>query len=366
MQISKQDIMNKMRDKYQEILKLEGKVYIFGTGLLGMFVQEQLEKNHIEIAGFIDNNPQKHNQNYGEYTVHALDQISKQDNIIIASIIYWHDMRLQMEEQGYTKFICYEELAFCDARFPVYNQSFQGMVDKLIENREEYLQIFEILEDEKSKEILDNIIKFRYSFDTCYTEKAYCLSKLSGNQYFDREIVYPSSNEIFVDGGGYNGDSAMEFIQWSKENYKKILFYELDDIMVGHAKKNLERYSNIEYMNVGLGKQKETLLYDGMNSGGGGIISEAGSMSVEVAALDEKNEAVTFIKLDIEGFEQEALAGASKTIKKHLPKLAISVYHKPEDLYAIAKYIRQLEPRYKFYLRHYSNVYADTVLYAIL
>ena len=74
---------------------------------------------------------------------------------------------------------------------------------------------------------------------------------------------------------------------------------------------------------------------------------------------------VTFIKMDIEGSELEALRGASKTIQEHSPKLAISVYHKPEDIIDIPLFISEINSGYKFYLRHYTNWSVDTVLYAI-
>ena len=69
--------------------------------------------------------------------------------------------------------------------------------------------------------------------------------------------------------------------------------------------------------------------------------------------------------MDIEGAEYKALLGAEKTIKKYKPKLAICIYHKPEDVWEIPWLIHQFNPNYKFYLRHYSLTSPETVLYAI-
>lgn len=68
--------------------------------------------------------------------------------------------------------------------------------------------------------------------------------------------------------------------------------------------------------------------------------------------------------MDVEGSEMVALEGAKKTISKYKPKLAISVYHKPEDVLEIANYILKMVPEYNFILRHYTDGSNETVLYA--
>lgn len=102
-------------------------------------------------------------------------------------------------------------------------------------------------------------------------------------------------------------------------------------------------------------------------------VGEAGkySGSTNTLSIDDLTEnvikgPVNFIKMDIEGAEVPALEGARKTIEKYGPQLAISVYHKPDDLYTIPKLIKGIRGDYKFYLDYYTSVGYEIVLYAVL
>jgi hypothetical protein len=92
-----------------------------------------------------------------------------------------------------------------------------------------------------------------------------------------------------------------------------------------------------------------------------------GGIRVGVVGIDEvvKEEPVTFIKLNIEGAESEALAGARQTILKFRPKLAIAAYHRPDHLWSLAGILADMRCNYRFYLRQHDIGIVETVLYAI-
>ena len=87
---------------------------------------------------------------------------------------------------------------------------------------------------------------------------------------------------------------------------------------------------------------------------------------IRMIALDDISEEIKvgFIKMDIEGEEFRAVQGAQKTILRDKPLLAISVYHRRGDVLAITNYLHELVPEYHFWLRHYSPISLETVLYA--
>jgi hypothetical protein len=95
-------------------------------------------------------------------------------------------------------------------------------------------------------------------------------------------------------------------------------------------------------------------------------ISDDGSLLVNADKIDNLCPDATFIKMDIEGSEMDALYGAKETIIRNKPKLAICIYHKPEHLYQIPLLIHEWVPEYKLYIRHHSHYDSETVLYARL
>ena len=96
-------------------------------------------------------------------------------------------------------------------------------------------------------------------------------------------------------------------------------------------------------------------------------IYEDGDVEIEVKALDNTvfKDAPTYIKMDIEGSEMEALKGCKKIIQQYKPKLSICIYHNAEDLFDIPIMIKEMCQDYKLFIRQYANSRFETVCYAI-
>ena len=185
-------------------------------------------------------------------------------------------------------------------------------------------------------------------------------------QYFD--MFSPGEKEVFVDAGAYNGDTMFDFLEWNNGSEYKIYSMEPLTHMCEHIQSRLAKYkiSNVEVLNYAAWHKKESLefLEDGEGSS---IVTSGGKIFAKGNTIDNlvSEDKVTFIKFDIEGAELNALKGASKTIQRNQPKLAVCIYHKPLDILEIGRYILSLNPNYKFYIRHYTLTMYDTVLYAV-
>lgn len=232
--------------------------------------------------------------------------------------------------------------------------------EDFLANFERYKEVFSLFHDTKSKEIFTKVLNFKISFDYTFMQG---FTNNFAEQYFDFEILPKFKNIAFFDGGGYVGDTAQEVIK-NYPDFKKIWLVEpiLNNIRI--AKRELGDYENIEFLTFGVGVKKETLFIDDVKSFSN--IYGNGTQSVEIETIDHLiKESVDFIKLDIEGAEQDAIDGAKNTILNYHPTLAICVYHKAEDWYKIPEKILAIRKDYKIYFRHYMEGIFESVMYFI-
>lgn len=261
----------------------------------------------------------------------------------------------------------YEILPIIDNTFQTWGMAFKEMVEKLDIYRNQYAALFEKCNDEISKDVLDCVLNYRFTLEETWLEIAYNNSVLSGGcEYFDREILCPQKDEVYIDCGGYTGDTVLKFLEFAKNNYKKVYYLEPNEVVYKKGEENLKNIENVTFIKAGVGSCSGIFRFSGEGIVDSGHMDEKGTECIEVVSLDECiSEMPTFIKMDIEGAERDALCGAYEIIRKSRPRMAICVYHKPEDLFEILKLIDSWELNYHYYFRHYSKGMAGTVLYCI-
>lgn len=190
-------------------------------------------------------------------------------------------------------------------------------------------------------------------------------------EYFPEDIIAFNNNEVFVDAGFYKLETSLELRRRCPE-LKKVYAFEPDpeNFKACEAKKAQSNFEEVQMLPFGTWSHKDTLYFANEGTSSAAIVNEETPLSIDVMSIDEiacyeGSPKVTFIKMDVEGSELESLKGAKNIIQRDRPKLAICIYHKPEDMVEIPLYIKELVPEYKLYVRHHSNYITETVLYAI-
>lgn len=238
----------------------------------------------------------------------------------------------------------------------------QNAVKYFTEHQKDLEFVASLLADDLSKEVYFDAIRYR---QTHHPKDAPSYSK--HNQYFVKDLVDFTDAEVFVDCGAYDGDTMKEFIKASKGNYQSIVCFE----PVEEYHKRLEKRGkgkSVTAIRAGVYKETTTLKFNAEGGKGSSIaIAAEHTITVPVRAIDDVLECknATFIKMDVEGAELDALKGAKETIRHNHPKLAICIYHYHRDFVEIPKWIHALVPEYKLYVRHHSFSVNETVLYAI-
>jgi len=179
-----------------------------------------------------------------------------------------------------------------------------------------------------------------------------------GLVYIPQEVIYALRNKAFLDCGAFNGDSALMFekeLDPSKiysfepvaENYE----YLLETIKMNNLKKVIP---------VKKGVGEKSCITNFTPLGISSVVAEQGNRQMELISIDEfvrKHDlTVGLIKMDLEGYEFEALKGAKKTIEKFKPVLLISIYHHPEELFGTKKYIQEMRSDYSFKIRLLADI----------
>lgn len=275
--------------------------------------------------------------------------------------------------------ICKEQCVhveyFCDNSMIKQNIEIEGVMVSSLQEILEELPIgqcaFIISPEFERDQIRDFLIENGVPEDHIYLyNKPYFADQM---QYFEEGIIKLEDKEVFVDGGCLDLRTSETFLKRVEEcGYTADRVYafepDKDNLRKCEEKITEKAFHNVSLIDAGLWEADTYLGFLSGADAGSHIVEEINDENqIRVTTIDSSiGGKVTFIKMDIEGAELEALKGAKNCILKFKPKLAICIYHKREDMWEIPLYIKTLVPEYKLYIRHYSNLAIETVLYAVI
>lgn len=327
------------------------KKFLFGTNDLAVEISKQLP-----VDGFI-NTYSTEKEFMGKSLLNRLEDIP--EDALVLSCVFLGSIII-MRKLAKFRFEACDCYSFMKAsKLPVSLFHFTGWKEDIEQNREKYNKVFEMLSDEESKNVFQNLVNFKISGDTRYLEG---FNPPTDEQYFDDCLLLPK-NPIFADIGGYDGFTTTKFIEHYPD-YKEVFLFEPEEKNISEAKKKLLNYKNIHFVKKGC-SDKNTVLHFSVNDSAS-MISDDGETSIEVARLDDLvTSEIDFLKMDIEGAEGGAIEGAAETIRKWHPNMAICVYHKPDDFWKIPEQVLAIRNDYKLYMRHYTQGSDETVMFFI-
>ena len=213
---------------------------------------------------------------------------------------------------------------------------------------------YDMLCDEESRRIFELVIEYKLSGRIDLLEAA-----VSDKDSVYRELLCAADIKSVADLGAYNGDTLRELAEYSpglsraiafepdRRNFKKLSIYAEGE----------ERFS-VNAVNAAAWSEDTTLSFSVEGNRNSSVTGAGKSAEIEARSLDSVlgEEDIDYIKYDVEGSEREALLGSVRTIQRCSPRLLVSLYHKSEDIFALARLVKEIAPNYRFYLRRYRYI----------
>ena len=331
------------------------KRFVLGTGEYARSISAA-----IEIAGFIDDYSDA--SEIDGVQILRTDQVPDQSLVVVASMLRPRSAMQTIKDRGLRAldYFAFERYSGIKIKPVAFWSAFESDYN---EHRGKYDQLRSRLHDQESRNLLDNLVRFRMQGDL-EAMADYDFDPIG--QYFEDFLDLRLDGETFVDVGSFDGQTSLEFAKRAPE-FARIIAFEPSDVNRPLVEKRLLELGadRIMVYPYGLGAESTTMRFDS-RAGSSSRASVTGDAEVSVVTLDSLEiPTATFVKMDIEGGEVEALEGALSTIARCRPRLAISVYHRATDLWRIPETVDKAGVAYNLYLRHYTEGIDETVMFFI-
>ncbi|MGR3294001.1 MAG: FkbM family methyltransferase [Candidatus Scalindua sp.] len=355
-------------DSVIETIK-ERTIFIYGAGGFGREMYNLMSKYGIKPFAFLDKAAMENERLFDIPVYRAddqhIDNAIKRDAVVLLSIAtktyIIQSIKKFIENCGFSNIVDSQSIR---AQL-VYPDDCDDKIirpDYFLHNKDKINRIAKIWSDEESLALYKSnlIAHITRNYD-------FCMENSQENQYFPQNIMMNKGYKRFVDCGGYVGDTLEELVK-THDDIEAIASFEPDSInyakLSNVADKLKSQTKQIILFPCAVSNRAETLTFcEGIGSG---QISTSGDSFAKCVSLDDSimDFSPTFIKMDVEGAELNALEGTKNVISKSRPDLAICVYHNINHLWDIPFLLDSWNIDYHFYLRTYSSCTMETVLYA--
>lgn len=353
-------------------------VVLFGSEEYSMRFLNRIGDLMDRVKFILDNNHQKQGEKLYGIPIVAPETLKELEPLRTLVVIAVEDDIVKLYEQiqrmgDYT--IMVERMMLHNV-FPIVSET-------LYNNQDQIKKVSDLLYDDTSRKIYHEIIKRRILFGTCDFSDL----MTQGEREYRVSLLYNENkpkDEVILDCGAYKGDTLKSFVKTFGPALKRIYSFECMEDSLCELKRTVSSIQGEEYapdmviMPYALSDHEGTMSFLKIeNQPAASHLAESKNyaksiccqgdyVKVNVKTIDSlipEDEEVTFIKMDIEGGEYEALLGARRVIQKNKPRLAISIYHNGEDYYRLPLLVKELVPEYKIAIRHHKKIHVDTDMY---
>ncbi len=330
-------------------------IIIYGMGNGADLIIKRLEQDKLTVADFFASDEFVRGQSFHGKPVKRLSQIESEYGDFIV-VVAFGSSRLSVMEN--IKSIARRHDVIIPT-VPVFGSSIFDS-DFARENEGDILKTLDLFEEEASREIYREIIKFEYT-----GRLEHLLKCESDKSEAYKNILKLSNRESYLDLGAYRGDTVDEFLRFAV-GYSRITALEPDKKSYEKLCEHCSSLENFEPINAAVWSDARDIFFDRR----GGRMSAVSSEGIRLCGVSidglNSGRSFTYIKADVEGCERQALLGARRTLALQKPKLNFALYHRGGDIFRLPLLIKELQPEYKFFIRHHPYIPAwDTNLYCI-
>lgn len=186
---------------------------------------------------------------------------------------------------------------------------------------------------------LKNYLIFSIKEDIKYNTKHN--ETISNRMYETVKEFIPSKNDLVIDVGSFYCDYA---IIWAKKYKADVVAFEVlkENWIKGLKNIKINKLENkIISLNIGLGNSNEIIKVNSDGIMANNFNYGKNTKNVCIQKLDNYKYKPFLIKIDIEGFELQALNGMINTLMKYKPKIIIET-HSEELYYECAHFLQSL------------------------
>jgi len=346
-------------ERHFDELLTRDRVFVFGASTARRGPLAFLKSHGLPVAALADNNPALHGKIVDGLEVLSATQLvghmRRLDAVVIASA-YQLDIFLQLVEHLHIPvsqvFPYVDELVYAACR-----------PEPLAAARDELDMVSRCLGDVASQRYFQSLIAYRSHLDP----RGFVRNTEVRRQYAYGSFDLPARGDVILDGGAADGETAAAFLAQCQRDCTVVCVEALPSNVVQMRDRLADAISagTVRVVAAALAAGPGELFLEDSVSGseanmlarvvtGSGEADLSSLVRVEATTIDAVcATGLDFLKLDIEGSEELALEGGREAISRFAPAIALSAYHRAQDIWRLPQLIKELLPSSLVFAAHH-------------